>query len=70
MTVALMVAVGFLVFTCAAWHRPVQYALLGVVWGAGVGIAATLLYLRKLRELERSVESSSERPVQPEDRGR
>src|SRR5439155_18397933 len=47
MTVALMVAVGFLVFTCAAWHRPVQYALLGVVWGAGVGIAATLLYLRK-----------------------
>jgi hypothetical protein len=49
MAVALLVAVGFLMFTCAVWRRPVWYALLGVLWGAGVGIAATLLYLRNLR---------------------
>jgi hypothetical protein len=47
--VAVAVAIGFLVFTHQTWQRPVQYALLGVVWGAGVGVATTLLYLRKLR---------------------
>jgi hypothetical protein len=47
--VALAVAVGFLVFTHVTWHRSPLYLLLGTLWGAGVGIAATLLYLRNLR---------------------
>ncbi len=47
--VALAVAVGFLVFTHVSWHRSPLYLLLGALWGAGVGVAATLLYLRKLR---------------------
>ena len=47
--VALAVAVGFLVFTHVTWHRSPLYLLLGTLWGTGVGVAATLLYLRKLR---------------------
>jgi drug/metabolite transporter (DMT)-like permease len=47
--VTLAFAVGFLVFTHETWHRPPIYLLLGTFWGAGVGVAATLLYLRKLR---------------------
>jgi hypothetical protein len=46
---ALVAAGGFLVFTHETWHRPVQYALLGALWGAVVGVATTVLYLRKLR---------------------
>ena len=48
--VALAVAVGFLVFIHVTWHRSPLYLLLGVLWGTGVGVAATLLYLRQLRE--------------------
>jgi hypothetical protein len=48
--VALAGAGGFLVFTHLSWHRPPVYLLLGTLWGAGVGAAATLLYLRQLRE--------------------
>jgi hypothetical protein len=59
--VALMVAVGFLVFTCVVWQRPVWYALLGVAWGAGVGVAATLLYLRKLRKHSGRENATSQR---------
>jgi hypothetical protein len=44
-----VVALGFLLFTHASWHRPVRYAALGTVWGALVGTTATALYLRKLR---------------------
>ena len=43
-------AVGFLILTDASWHRPVQYLLLGALWGAAVGVASTALYLRKLRQ--------------------
>jgi hypothetical protein len=50
LTVALVASVGFLVFTCLAWERPAHYALLGVPWGVAVGVTATLLYLRRLRE--------------------
>ena len=46
---ALAVAIGFLVFTHLSWHRSPLYLLLGTLWGTGVGVAATLLYLRKLR---------------------
>ena len=45
---ALAVAGGFLVFTHLSWHSSLLYLLLGTLWGVGVGIAATLLYLRKL----------------------
>ena len=45
--VALAGAAGFLVFTHVAWHRSPLYPPLGALWGSGVGVAATLLYLRK-----------------------
>jgi hypothetical protein len=47
--VALAVAAGFLVFTHESWHRSPLYLLLGTLWGIGIGVAATLLYLRDLR---------------------
>jgi hypothetical protein len=49
LALALTVAVGFLVFTHVSWHCPPLYLLLGALWGTGVGVAATLLYLRGLR---------------------
>lgn len=49
MSLGLIVAAGFLVFTCVVWKRPVQYAFLGVLWGSLVGLAMTWVYLRHLK---------------------
>ena len=49
LVLVLAAASGFLLFTQQTWHRSPLYLLLGVFWGAGTGLAATLLYLRKLR---------------------
>ena len=47
--VTLIGSVAFVIFTVYTWGIHWLPLGLGLVWGSGIGIASTLLYLRKLR---------------------
>jgi hypothetical protein len=49
LALAILVALGFLIFTQVSWDGSPLALLVGVLWGALVGTASTLLYLRQLK---------------------
>ena len=49
LTLSLIGCVAYVVFTVHSWGLRWLPLGLGLIWGAGIGIACTLLYLRKLR---------------------
>ena len=49
LSLTLIGSVAFVIFTVHSWGLRWLPLVLGLIWGAGIGIASTLLYLRKLR---------------------
>ena len=47
--VTLIGSVAYVIFTVYSWGLRWPPLVLGLIWGTGIGIASTLLYLRKLR---------------------